>query len=657
MTPERWQEVEKVLQTALDYPKSERVSFVDEACAGDEELKTEAISLLDAHDSATEFIEEPAISRDAHLLIGPDDAIGNSIGPYQIIERIGSGGMGDVYLAEDSRLHRRVALKILPEYFASDGSRLHRFQREARAASALNHPNIITIHEVGKHQNVHFIAIEFVEGRTLRELIHSGELSRHEIVEIAEQVASALDAAHQSGIVHRDVKPENIMRRADGLVKILDFGIAKLLDQNAPASFGPGTRTEFGIVMGTVDYMSPEQARGLPVDGRSDVWSLGVVLYEMLAGELPFDGPTRMDTIVAILERQPSRVLHSGGFDRVITKALQKSPDNRYQSAAEMLADLNEVKKAITDPDFKESVTLPHNVPTSTAKRNSIWLAILLVVVISVAFGAFMYRRSVKSAESSRAEVLVPVTTRYSEMNEEQRVAFVREQEQRVSQMLGENPQKLDADAVDVIKRFVDRYARRTGSAASGVGKDSLETIYTRAVPYVPAITRSFTARKVPAMIGIYLPMIESEYRECLDSPLGAKGMFQFLPQTAQDYGVARSEMCDVNKMAPAAANYIADRMAELGEDAQSQTLVLLSYNRGSEAVRDALLELRGTENYQRSFWTLFANRNKLDETFRQESAWYVPAFYAAAIVGENPQRFGLSTPPLSSLAEKPATN
>ena len=221
--------------------------------------------------------------------------------------------MAEVYLAEDTRLNRLVALKLLPPYFASDSARLRRFQSEARAASALNHPNILTIHEVGEDDGragapVYFIATEFIDGQTIRELIKNDALSLEEILDSVEQVASALSVAHTAGIVHRDIKPENIMRRPDGLVKILDFGIAKLIEPETPdhvnETTGFRTHTDAGLVMGTVNYMSPEQARGLPVDERTDVWSLGVVLYEMLSGRLPFSGATRMDTLVAVLDRE-----------------------------------------------------------------------------------------------------------------------------------------------------------------------------------------------------------------------------------------------------------------------------------------------------------------------------------------------------------------
>ncbi|PYS59074.1 MAG: hypothetical protein DMF74_22210, partial [Acidobacteria bacterium] len=263
------------------------------------ELRQEASSLIDAYDEAGDFIEEPAIAHDAHVLIGNNgqNNIGREIGPYQIIERLGAGGMGEVYLAQDRRLDRQVALKILPAYFVSDEARLRRFQTEARAASALNHPNILTIHEVGEVDQLHFITTEFIDGQTLRELIAQEHLSLVEVLEIAIQVAEALTAAHAAGIVHRDIKPENIMRRRSGLVKLLDFGIAKLLEPPSSDSKTAKTQTETGVVLGTVGYMSPEQARALPVDERTDIWSLGVVLYEMLAYRPPFVGATRMDTI------------------------------------------------------------------------------------------------------------------------------------------------------------------------------------------------------------------------------------------------------------------------------------------------------------------------------------------------------------------------
>nr|ART40532.1 L775 [uncultured bacterium] len=235
-------------------------------------------------------------------------------------------------------------------------------------------------------------------------------------------------------------------------------------------------------------------------------------------------------------------------------------------------------------------------------------------------------------------------------MSEPERLAFVAEQEQRISAMLGDRQVQLDQDALMAIKGKVDSYVARKDKTSNGVDGETLSEIYERATPYIPLIARSFEAQKVPVTVGIYLPMIEAEYHPCSVSPIGAKGLFQFLPQTAMKYGVSPKEMCDAEKMTPAAAHYIADRMAELGEDSQSLTLVLLSYNRGVGWVQDTLRKLRGTDKFQRNFWTILANRDKLDELFRNESAGYVPRFFAAAIIGENPRVFELQTPPLSSL-------
>ena len=244
----------------------------------------------------------------------------------------------------------------------------------------------------------------------------------------------------------------------------------------------------------------------------------------------------------------------------------------------------------------------------------------------------------------------------YTEMNQAEQLHFVDEQEQRISAMMGDRPVRLNEEALRAIKTHVDRHVARKDSTSDKPGGESLQVIYARAVPLVPMIARAFAARNIPIVIGIYLPMIESGYRPCLESSFGAKGLFQFLPSTAKHYGMAPGEMCDAEKMAPAVAHYIADRMAELGDDSQSMTLVLLSYNSGTDPVLDALRRLRETDtNYERNFWTLYANRDKLDDGFRNESAGYVPAFFAAAIIGENPRNFDLPAPALSTLAKDSA--
>ena len=343
MTPDQWQQIESVLQQTLDLPTDERRVFLADVCARDEQIGREVSSLVAAHDESHDFIEEPAIVSDAELIFSlGENNVGRDIGNYRILERLGAGGMGEVYLATDQRLDRTVALKVLPGYL-SDEHRLLRFHKEARAASGLNHPNIITIHEVGEAEDIRFIATEFIEGETLRHLINRKALSVPQALNIAEQVCGALVAAHSAGIIHRDIKPENIMRRPDGIVKLLDFGIAKLTE--AANTSGPfqTAQTELGMVIGTASYMSPEQARGLSVDERSDIWSLGVVLYEMLTGRLPFSGATRLDLMVAIVERDPEPLAPGSRIQGILDKCLAKDPLARYSSASVLHADIEAV--------------------------------------------------------------------------------------------------------------------------------------------------------------------------------------------------------------------------------------------------------------------------------------------------------------------------
>ncbi|MBX3277944.1 MAG: protein kinase [Acidobacteria bacterium] len=283
---------------------------------------------------------------------------------YQILKRIGAGGMGEVYLAEDTRLGRKVALKLLPREFTDDAVRVRRFEQEARAASALNHPNIITIYEIGQADGHQYIATEYIEGETVRRLLSHGYIRLLDTLDIAIQTAQALEAAHRVGIIHRDIKPENIMRRPDGYIKILDFGLAKLTERGATGddAEAPKFQTDPGTVLGTVAYMSPEQARGLPVDARSDLFSLGVVLYEMLTGRRPFTGATSSDILVAILDREPappSTHLPTlpEDLNRIVNRLLVKDAAVRYSSAGELLADLRRVKTFIeTSEDSQPTI-------------------------------------------------------------------------------------------------------------------------------------------------------------------------------------------------------------------------------------------------------------------------------------------------------------
>ena len=281
---------------------------------------------------------------------------GTRLGRYEIRSLLGAGGMGEVYLADDLNLHRRVAIKVLPAELTADKDRLQRFEREAFTASSLNHPNILTIYEIGSEKDL-FIATEFIDGESLGERLRRESFSVHEVLDVGIQIAAALAAAHAAGIVHRDIKPDNVMLRRDHVVKVLDFGLAKLSEPEIASVDTEGeTRakpvTTSGVVMGTARYMSPEQARGLPVDARTDIWSLGVVLYELVTRHAPFTGKTMSDVIVAVLSKHPPLLTTyeadvPAELERIITKALRKDVEERYQSAKDLGLDLKALQKRL----------------------------------------------------------------------------------------------------------------------------------------------------------------------------------------------------------------------------------------------------------------------------------------------------------------------
>lgn len=355
---EKWQQVRDLFDASLAQPLEERAKFLERACAGDEALRREVESLLQSDAEAASFMEAPAVAEAAQSLLGVEArlTVGQQISHYKVTRWLGQGGMGEVYLAHDSKLDRKIALKLLPADFASDENRVRRFQQEARAASALNHPNVCVVHEIGKTDDGrHYIAMEHVAGVTLRQQMASHPLKLGQALDIATQVASALAAAHGAGIVHRDIKPENVMVRNDGLIKVLDFGLAKRTTVPVVGE-GASTKvlvhTEPGMVMGTVAYMSPEQARGLEIDARTDIWSLGVVLYEMVTGKFAFAGATSSDLIVSILDREPlplSRHLPDvpAELQRIVSKALRKDKEERYQVVKDLFLDLKSLKQEL----------------------------------------------------------------------------------------------------------------------------------------------------------------------------------------------------------------------------------------------------------------------------------------------------------------------
>ncbi|PYJ67332.1 MAG: hypothetical protein DME76_15530, partial [Verrucomicrobia bacterium] len=356
MHPERWQSCTEIFNVAVEQPPNERAAFLVRSCDGDEALRRKVELLLKYHDTAGDFIKSPAFQVAPELLVSDSEAlIGQKIGHYKISESIGTGGMGEVYLATDIVAGRKAALKLLPLHFTGDAARLRRFQQEAHAVVALNHPNILTVYEIGQDHSIHYMASELIEGETLRDRLTRGPMQLREAVDVAIQVASALAAAHKTGIVHRDIKPENIMLRPDGYVKVLDFGIAKLAESAFAEATADGAgsmtlaETNLGSILGTVRYMSPEQACGAQVDKTTDIWSLGVVLYEMLTGHVPFTGDTPQDVMFSILEKEPPPLTRyiaraPAELQQIISKTLRKNRGQRYHSAHKLLHALKELR-------------------------------------------------------------------------------------------------------------------------------------------------------------------------------------------------------------------------------------------------------------------------------------------------------------------------
>jgi serine/threonine protein kinase len=432
MKVERWRQIDALLDAALERGPSERSDFLRQACGGDEELRKEVESLLAAHLKAGSFIEQ-APAEDLTLLLDGDQfksIVGETLGRYKILSLLGSGGMGQVYRARDATLGREVAVKVLPAAFTQDADRVRRFEQEARAASSLNHPNIITIYEIGRTGRAHFIAAELVEGRTLRQQMADGRMKLSAALDVTAQVASALAAAHAAGIAHRDIKPENIMMRPDGLVKVLDFGLAKLVEQQGPAPGDDALASESsgtlpGVVMGTVGYMSPEQVRAAKVDARTDIFSLGVVLYEVLAGRQPFRGDSAVEVMNAILKEDPaeltagdfeprgSREPISPALEKVVGRCLEKRPEARFQSASDLAFALRSLSEGSGSnvTSLTERKDVPAPVDSSRPKR-FLWAAGILGGALLLAVAGlylFWFRKGTDAPQLSLTAV--PLTT------------------------------------------------------------------------------------------------------------------------------------------------------------------------------------------------------------------------------------------------------
>ncbi len=406
--------IEEIYHLALEHPKGEREALLKRLCENNDELFHEVTSLLASYESAGNFFEQTPEDLAADFFSGTahGNLVGKELGHYQILRQLGTGGMGEVYLAEDTKLGRKIALKILPPQFSQDAERKIRFEQEARAISALNHPNIITIHGIEKSDEVNFITTEYIEGQTLKEKIAEKSLTWQETVKIGIQIADALEEAHSVEIIHRDIKPANIMIRQNGIVKVLDFGLAKLAEskevefenkslfQDSSNRITKSQNTNTGTILGTINYMSPEQALGKEVDRRTDIFSFGVVLYEMLTGLRPFDGVSDAAVYTATLEHNPPAPSEINAeipedFDKIILRAIEKKREKRYQNISELKLDLK---------NLSENSNANLSVKT---KFNFLKLAIPLAIIILLTATIFFLMRDRQTEQT-------PITSNFS---------------------------------------------------------------------------------------------------------------------------------------------------------------------------------------------------------------------------------------------------
>lgn len=454
MNSERWQKVKRLFDAAIELEPDARARFLDDACASDADLRADIEKLMTSSADAEDFLEAPAANQVASSIVEPKGMLrtGDRYAHYKILRQVGVGGMGEVYLAEDEKLDRRVAIKILNERFRKNDSHLQRFIREAKAASSLNHPNILIIHEIGVSDEANFIVSEFVEGRTLRDMIGGSDKTLNQVLDIAIQIAGALSAAHGAGIVHRDIKPENIVVRPDGYVKVLDFGLAKLLKPQELFIDGADETaiqnpTAQGVIMGTVNYMSPEQAKAETVDQRTDIFSLGVVVYELLTGSTPFQGNSMSETFANLINAEPPPLARKTGnlpdeLQRIVFKMLRKNRDERYQTCDELVSDLKALKENIAfdeklgnsraDAANNATALLPSHTnlgldartkatSVSVAKTSPVrWILLALLAVTAIGTTYYFYAGRNNSVSGERRSLAVlPFTNATQDANAE----------------------------------------------------------------------------------------------------------------------------------------------------------------------------------------------------------------------------------------------
>lgn len=579
---------------------------------------------------------------------------GDRLGPYEIVAPLGAGGMGKVYRAHDARIGRDVAIKVLAG--RHEQGQLKRFELEARAAGSLNHPNIVAVHDVGLYEDEPYIVSELLEGRTLRAILEAHHPTHREATDYALQLARGLAAAHEKGVLHRDLKPENLFVTADGRLKILDFGIAKLLPSADRSSTAAVKATDTGAILGTIAYMSPEQVQGRPADHRSDIFAFGVILYELLMGAPAFEGASAVETGYAILMAQPRKLPGDVplAITKVVRRCLRKDPAERYQSAHELS---QELEHAVAAAATGRSV-----------RRVLPWIAAMLFATLGLA--VLLWRQNqqiialVHQKTSADQQIQIVQLDMQREKDparlaslEKQLLLLIGEAQAAVEEMKSRNEKKArewqaGGDEIEhairhVLKRFgAESYAippifkQRVEKHIQAIVSDrrSMVAGWRRRNLYWPVIQREMSANSLPEEMG-YLAWTESQFDPRATSPIGAAGMWQFMPANAVRFGLRVDDKVDdrldVEKATHAAARYLATLLAGFGSE--SFMLALAAYNCGETKLLRELHELRAYGKEERDFWRLYRLKRLSEETRE-----YVPNVIAAVIVFSDPARYRL---------------